>query len=291
MASKPPLAQGPVLSLLLAATLWGVIWYPLRLLAEHGLNGLWSSLVSYGVALLAGVLYAWRQELNWREDKAQLVLLALAAGWCNVAFVVAVIDGSVMRVLLLFYLSPLWSVLLGRWLLGERASRTALTVVGVALIGALVMLWDKQLGLPWPRVGSDWLALSSGFGFALSNVLVRKMHRVSLVAKTMVSWAGVVLVALAWIGCGGHGFPAVAPATVLAAAALGVFGIVIMTAAVQYGVTHMPVHRSAVILLFELVAGAVSSQLLTQEVISVREMVGGLLILVAAYSAARPATD
>ena len=57
MASKPHLAQGPVLSLLLAATLWGVIWYPLRLLDENGLNGLWTSLVSYGVALLVGALY------------------------------------------------------------------------------------------------------------------------------------------------------------------------------------------------------------------------------------------
>ncbi len=291
MSSKPHLIQGPVLSLLLAATLWGVIWYPLRLLDEHGLNGLWSSLVSYGVALLAGALYAWRHELNWREDKARLALMALAAGWCNVAFVIAVIDGSVVRVLLLFYLSPVWSVLLGRWLLGERASRMALAVVGVALVGALVMLWDERLGLPWPQVAADWLALSSGFCFALSNVLVRQMRQVSLAAKTMASWVGVVLVVLVWLWFGGHGFPDTTPQTVLGAVALGLFGIIVMTLAVQYGVTHMPVHRSAVILLFELVAGAVSSQLLTQEIISVRDMIGGVLIVVSAYIAARPATD
>lgn len=288
MASKPHLAQGPVFSLLLAATLWGVIWYPLRLLNEHGLNGLWSSLVSYGVALLAGVLYVARHELNWREDKARLALMALAAGWCNVAFVIAVIDGTVVRVLLLFYLSPVWAVLLGRWLLGERASRMALAVVGVALAGALVMLWDDALGLPWPRVAADWLALSSGFAFALSNVLVRRMRKVSLAAKTIASWLGVVLVALVWIWFKGHAFPHTTPQTVLGAAALGLFGIVIMTVAVQYGVTHMPVHRSAVILLFELVAGTVSSQWLTQEVIGMREMVGGVLIIIAAYIAARP---
>jgi drug/metabolite transporter (DMT)-like permease len=291
MASKPHLIQGPVLSLLLAATLWGVIWYPLRLLADHGLNGLWSSLVSYGVALLAGALYAWRHELNWREDKARLALMAIAAGWCNVAFVIAVIDGTVVRVLLLFYLSPVWSVLLGRWLLGERASRKALAVVAVALVGALVMLWDERLGLPWPQVAADWLALSSGLGFALSNVLVRQMRRVSLPAKTLASWVGVVLVTVVWLGLGGHTVPEVSAPTLMGAVALGLFGIIVMTLAVQYGVTHMPIHRSAVILLFELVAGAVSSQLLAHETVSARDLIGGLLIVLAAYFAARPTTD
>ena len=291
MASKPHFAQGPVISLLLAATLWGVIWYPLRLLAQHGLNGLWSSVVSYGAALLVGALYAWRHRLVWRKDAVHLALLALATGWCNVAFVIAVIDGTVVRVLLLFYLSPVWSVLLGRWLLGERASRMALGVVGVALAGALVILWDDTLGLPWPQVAADWLALSSGFAFALSNVLVRHMRQVSLAAKTMVSWAGVVLVALVWIWLGGHAFPHTTFETVVGAVALGLFGIVIMTLAVQYGVTHMPVHRSAAILLFEVVIGAVSSQWLTQEVIGGREVIGGVLIVVAAYFAARAHVD
>ena len=35
--------------------------------------------------------------------------------------------------------------------------------------------------------------------------------------------------------------------TYFGAALLGVFGILLMTTLVQYGVTHMPVHRSAVI--------------------------------------------
>ena len=49
----------------------------------------------------------------------------------------------------------------------------------------------------------------------------------------------------------------------------------------------MPVHRSAVILLFELVAGAVSSQLLTDELVLLREWIGGGMIIMAAWLAAR----
>jgi drug/metabolite transporter (DMT)-like permease len=49
----------------------------------------------------------------------------------------------------------------------------------------------------------------------------------------------------------------------------------------------MPVHRSAVIVLIELVAGAVSQQLLTNEVVTAREWFGGVLIILGAYLAAR----
>ena len=49
----------------------------------------------------------------------------------------------------------------------------------------------------------------------------------------------------------------------------------------------MPAHRSAVILLFELVAGAVSAQLLTNEVVHPQEWVGGGLIIAAAWLEAR----
>jgi drug/metabolite transporter (DMT)-like permease len=66
-----------------------------------------------------------------------------------------------------------------------------------------------------------------------------------------------------------------------------VFGILLMTVLVQYGVTHMPVHRSAVIALVELVVGAVSQQILTNEVVTTQEWVGGVLIVTGAYLAAR----
>ena len=47
MPVTKPHQIGAILSLLLAATLWGVFWYPLRLLEQHGLHGLWSTLLIY----------------------------------------------------------------------------------------------------------------------------------------------------------------------------------------------------------------------------------------------------
>ena len=63
--------------------------------------------------------------------------------------------------------------------------------------------------------------------------------------------------------------------------------IIIMTSTVVYGVTHMPVYRSAVILLFQLVAAGVSAQWLSDELISGKEWLGGSMIVLAGYLSAR----
>lgn len=290
--TKPIPALLPVFSLLLAAAMWGVIWYPLRLLEAAGMHGLWSTLVSYAAALLLGMLpFVIRRE-ELRRQPLTLFWLAVAAGWCNVSFIMAVLEGSIVRVLLLFYLSPIWAVLLARLILGERVTPQARWIFLLAIAGALTMLWDPAIGLPWPSGAGDWLAVSSGVAFALMNVLVRRLQQVSVPVKIFVSWCGVLIVAAVWLALlGSIQLPQVMPSVWLGAVALGVFGIFIMTYATQYGVTHMPVHRSAVIMLFELVAGALSSLWLTDEQVMPWEWLGGVLIMGAAYWTARLQTQ
>jgi drug/metabolite transporter (DMT)-like permease len=277
----------PVASILLGASLWGVIWYPMRLLEGGGLGGVWLTLVLYASALIASLPFTWQTLTEFPRRPWLLALLMLAAGWTNIAFVEAVLTGNILRVLLLFYLSPLWTVLLGRLVLREILSRVALVSIGLAMTGALVMLWNPGSGVPWPRDLADWLALSSGFAFAVSNVLVRKMEDISVPAKAASVWAGVVLMALVIIPLLGLDMPRITPGVFTGAVALGLFGIMLMTVLVQYGVSHLPVHRSAVLALIELVAGAVSQQLLTDEIVSGREWAGGGLILIGAWLAAR----
>ncbi|VAW76085.1 hypothetical protein MNBD_GAMMA15-1628 [hydrothermal vent metagenome] len=277
----------PVFSLLFTATLWGLVWYPLRLLEAEGLQGLWLSLSSYAAALLIGLPWLWRSRGDWAREGMVLALMMLATGWVNVAFVLAILDGTVVRVLLLFYLSPLWALILGWLILGERPGRGGILVFVLAISGAVVMLWDPELGLPWPRDEADWLAASSGLAFAFANVMVRKLKYSGMPTKASVSWLGVVLVAAVWILVVSEPLPVVEPSVWLGSAMLGWFGFVIMTVTVIYGVSHMPVHRSAVILLFELVIGAVSSVLLTDEQVLPQEWIGGVLILAAAWYSAR----
>jgi len=273
--------------LLFGATVWGVIWYPYRLLETAGISGIVSSIATYTVALLLGAAVfapGWRRLLHL--PRAAL-LLALTAGWTNLSYVVAVIDGEVMRVMLLFYLAPLWTLLLSRLLLGERAGLRGLLVIALSLCGAFVMLWQAN-ALPLPQNSAEWLGLSSGIGFALTNVLTRRARHLSLQSKSFAVWVGVLLVALVFLPFDTMPPPQLAqfPLSLwLLVAGIGLL-LALVTLAVQFGVTHTRANRASVIFMFELVVAAISSYLLAGETLFVHEWVGGAMIVAAALYAA-----
>ncbi|WP_455212450.1 DMT family transporter [Kaarinaea lacus] len=276
----------PVLSLLTSATLWGIAWFPLRFLESNGLPGLWTSALIYSLPVLLGSFLLVTRRKEILSQPGWLILIAAGNAWCNVAFILAILDGHVMRVLLLFYLSPLWATLLAWLILKEHMSRLAVFTLIIAMSGAAVMLWEPSIGHPWPSSHSDWLAITSGMAFALANVSVRKTQAISIPVKNLFSWIGVSVLAIVWIIASDEPNPTASNNVILWTLVLGPLVVFVMTFTVQYGVTKLPVYRSAVILLFELVAGAVSSQMLTDEVMRLNEWIGGGFIVLAAYLSA-----
>jgi drug/metabolite transporter (DMT)-like permease len=278
----------PAASCLIAATLWGLIWYPLRQLEQMGVPGLWATLLIYLFALLPVLPLLGRA---WSAVHAQPVLLpliGLAAGWCNLAFILALLDGTVVRVLLLFYLSPVWTVLLGYFVLGERLSAAAWLTLALAMCGVGIMLWQPEFRLFMEFAAADALAISSGFAFAVNNVLVRKTGELPIVFKMTAAWIGVLLLVLPGLWLVQPPAPVISGTTLALMVAVGSLGMTTMTYTAQYGVTHLPVHRSAVLFLFEIVAGAISAWLLSDEIIQPREWLGGMLVIAAAWLSARP---
>ena len=271
----------PVLSLLAGATMWGVVWYPMRLLESHGLSGPWLTMLLYLVATIGGLVLAGRQLPTLARQPMLMLGLAISAGWTNLAFVLAILDGNVMRVLFLFYLSPAWAILLGWMVMKEQIDRWAIVIMIVALAGGWLMLLQPGSAIPLPTSSSDWLALTSGMAFAISNVFVNKAQATSVSVKSLAAWIGVTGLSIILILMRGEPVPQLSVSLMLGVITLGLLGTVIMTLFVQYGVTHMPVHRSGVILLFELVAGALSQQLLTDESLVAREWLGGALVVAA----------
>ena len=136
-AARSP--AGPTLGLLYGATFWGFVWYPSRLLEAAGLAGPWLMLAAYATVFIAFAPFARHSLGEVRRQPVDILVLVGAAGWTNTAFVLAVLEGEVVRVVLLFYLSPLWTVMLGRWLLDEALTWRTGLMLGLGLSGALVM--------------------------------------------------------------------------------------------------------------------------------------------------------
>ena len=153
----------PVVTLLYSAAFWGVVWYPLRLLEVNGLAGAWSALVSYSAALLACAWVFVREFRAVAANPLHLMLMALAAGWCNVSFIMAVLDGTVVRVLLLFYLSPFWAVVLG-WLMIPAGVAFLGLAAFFGLIDRAERTIDIQSFLLKDDVSGNLIALQFGAG-------------------------------------------------------------------------------------------------------------------------------
>lgn len=268
-------------SLLFAATLWGVFWYPLRWLENQGVHGLWATLLIYIGTSVYFIPYLKKSYSDILKSPLLMFLLAIFAGWTNIAFFLAVIDGEVVRVLLLFYMSPIWATVLAYFILKEHLSLKNFLALAIALVGMLVMLWQVDMDYPWPNKTSDWLALSSGMAFAVTNVLMRMAQNIPSRTKAIVGWYGVLLVSVVLIVILKIPLGDITVTTLSIAFVIGASMVVVMTLAVAYGVTHMPVQQSAVILLFEVIVGAVSAYVLIGETMMLREWLGGALILFA----------
>lgn len=281
MASKQKVVA--VLSLLNAATVWGLIWYPYRVLAHDGVSGELATFLTYAIAVgfalfISGPVWRELRTAGWWG-----VALALSSGWTNIGYVWGVLGGEVMRVLLLFYLAPLWTVLLSRLLLGERLTGRGYVIIALSLCGAFVMLWQPELGLPQPRNAAEWIGMSAGMAFAMTNVLVRRMQETSIEFKNIAVLSGAALLAAAvLLHQGGI-------AEEVRGIVAGSWGLMLVVAlvlcatglAMQYGLTALPANQAIILLMFELVAAAVSSYFLAGETMGVREFAGAMLIVAA----------
>lgn len=269
-----------ITSLLTGATVWGLIWYPYRAIEAAGLGGVSASLITYLVALVFGVI-AFQATLRTARFSWWLPAIALAAGGCNIGYVLAILHGEVMRVLLLFYLSPLWTVLLSRVLLKEHLTRDGAKVIALSLAGAVIMLWHPRLGFPWPGKLAEWIGLAAGICFALQNVLIRKTVALSIELKSIAVFAGVIVLGLILMPF--EPASSISGLGNLEWTILIVTGIVLLVVnvVVQFGLMRLPANQAIVIYLFELVVAAISSWLLAGETMGLREWIGGAMIITA----------
>ena len=282
-----------VSSLLSAAMVWGLMWYPFRVLQNAGVSGELATMLTYGIALILGMLVAGPV---WRELRGAGwwgIALMLAAGWTNLGYVLAVLDGEVMRVLLLFYLAPLWTVIFAWWMLDEKLNRNGYAIIALSLAGAFVMLWRPHHGLPLPQGRAEWIGLSAGMGFAVLNVLVRRTQHLSINFKSAAVWLGTMLLTALSLLYHGNLVQQVQSVTLDAWWLLALVGLVLCATsfAVQYGLTHLPANQAVVLFLSELVFAAVSSYFLAGEEMGLREMIGALLIISASLLSGKIHTE
>jgi drug/metabolite transporter (DMT)-like permease len=261
---------------------WGLFWLPLRTLEAAGIGKLWTLLLFNGLPfLLALPVIAWRWRTlahGWR-----LWSVGLAMGATQVLYSLSLLKTEVVDAIVLFYLNPIWAMLLARIFLGERLTPLRWMAIAMAFVGMATVLGTGAT-LPIPKNSGDWLAVAAGMGWAASIILLKFNQDARPIDLTLQNCIGtaILLVPLVWLMD-----PGAAPAAGIVAAQLWwliPFIILVFMTGVYSSMWAVPLLPPAIVgLLYmtEISSGAISAALLSGERLGWREAIGIALITLA----------
>ncbi|HVJ40906.1 MAG TPA: DMT family transporter [Dongiaceae bacterium] len=273
----------PSCAILVSAVLWGSVWIPLRQIAETGMSGVWASLLVYGAPLIVMLPLVALGRGRLGHFGLAALWVGATSGICNTFYAIGVVYGSVGKVVLLFYLNPIWSAILEWLVLKTPVSRTRLATIVLGFAGMAVLVGNEG-GVPLPHGLAEWFGVLASVFWALSLIGMALSGSTGVIPKTFFQFlfgllASSAILLLQWFP--GQLIPPMAP---LAAAAPWAVGAVLIwivpgMALSFWAVGRMSPTRAAILFMFEAIVGVLSAAILTDEPFGWREITGGLMIL------------
>lgn len=272
----------PSLAIAFSAALWGLFWLPVRAIEDAGVSAGWTGPVIFAavtVVFLPAALWRWRR---FAGQGFNLLTAGALAGAAFSLYATSFHMTDVVRALLLFYMTPVWSTLLGVVVLRERLSLNRLLALGLGFCGLMVVL-GAGVEFPWPRRAGDWLALAAGLCWSLGSVRLFQGGGGLIFEKTFlfVLSALVLSVVLALLPLEiDRSLPSL-PVLVGVwpwITALAVF-LLPATYLTIWPATVLSPARVGILFMAEIVVGVGSAAVLTEEAFGLREAAGTALIL------------
>jgi drug/metabolite transporter (DMT)-like permease len=157
------------IALAISAGAWGIYWLPQRILEEGGLTGGWGTIsqMIIGVILLLPIAI-------WRKTKGkttglEIPLTGFLIGGGFICYALSFLLTDVVRALILFYMTPIWTTIFEILFLKKRPGLERVLTLSLAL-GGLWIVFSKQTVIPLPENSGDWLALAGGALFSAGLV-------------------------------------------------------------------------------------------------------------------------
>ena len=264
--------------------LWGFYWLPLRQIDALGLMGPWGTVSIMVVAVTCMLPWGWRGRRRLLASHP-LAIASLVLGGCSLMFYsLGLLYGRVAIIVILFYLTPIWSTLIGRYLIGWPITRTRAAALLVGFAGLVLML-GADGELPLPRGVGEWLGLASGFCWAVASVGIKVKSTAGPGESTFLFAVGALLGGLIlapllepmpnWAGLADPG------AVVSWVVFTGVLWWGVSIVGLLWATTKLEPARVGILLMSEVLVSVVSAALIAGELFSTTELIGGILVLIA----------
>ena len=262
-----------------ASSMWGLLWVPMRLTESMGVAPLWVQFwfTTMPALFLAG-LYApslLRQRAFWPV----YLISGMCIGMGYTLYAVGLLVGSVSKTTVLFYLTPIWSTLLGMVFLGESPGIRRWAAIAMATLGCCLVMRINPIEMQLEKV--DLLGLLSGVFWGMGTVALRKFPEADYKNATMAQYVCGTLITGAAILVLGTDTPEFA-ATGKAALMGAVFGILVFMSTFMLIIRimqYMSPGRVGILMLSEALVAVISAMLFLGELLSFAQWIGVLVIL------------
>ena len=266
---------------LITGIFWGIYWIPVREIAAIGLDGAWGT----GAITLAAMLFllplVWAGRGALRAANLLGVAAVMLGGAAFALYSIGFLYGKVALVVLLWFFSPVWSVLIAKYLLRWQVPKLRLVAIAVGLAGLFIMLGGDG-GLPVPGNLGDWMAFVGGLIWAFATAGMRLKSDLPPAPAAFVFALGAAVTSFFFA-------PLLEPLPAIATADLGRLAVQVVAtgglwwglsiAALMWATVRLDPARVGILLMTEVVFGAITAAIFAGERLSASEMIGGALVI------------
>lgn len=273
--------------MVIAASVWGLFWLPLRAFERNGLDPAWTTLGQFIAPLIILLPVALFRYAKSRTFGLGNISSGLLIGAAFVLYYESLLLTNVVKALILFYITPAWSTLLEVIVMRKRFSLWRGLSLALGFSGLLVILSQKS-GLPIPHNLGDMMALLSGILFSWGTMRVRSASNTSSFDQmfSFFFYGSLVGFAIAFLPFSQLGSPPnietilrLAPWLIL----MAVFLIIPMMWALLWASQLIDPARLGILLQMEAIVGITSAALFAGEPYGLRELTGTFLVLSAGF--------
>jgi drug/metabolite transporter (DMT)-like permease len=266
---------------LVTGIFWGIYWLPVRAIAELGLDGAWGT----GAITLAAAVFLFPFMLASKSSLRaanRIGVASIALGGAAFAlYSIGFLYGKVALVVLLWFFSPVWSVLIAKYVLRWPVPKLRWIAIVVGLAGLFIMLGGDG-GIPIPGSLGEWMAFVGGLIWAIATAGMRLKSEVPPGPAAFVFAMGAALTSLIFA-------PFLEPVPTIALPDLAILSMNVLVtgglwwgasiAALMWAALRLDPARVGILLMTEVVLGAVTAAFFAGETLSLSEIIGGSLVI------------
>jgi drug/metabolite transporter (DMT)-like permease len=131
------------LALAISAGFWGLYWFPLRAIEATGIAGSWSVVFFNACPLLLLCPLVAIKAKQLMQFFWPTVFAALMIGLAFTLYATGLVETTIARATLLYYLTPVWATIIGVVWLSEHLTIARIVAIVVAFIGMYLLLADS----------------------------------------------------------------------------------------------------------------------------------------------------